>query len=195
MLWRGGASAERWCSQLAPFGASAEAIRPNAWDGKLLTSVLRSGDVFEGTGLAILIYQWFLDRGEIEEARKWVDAAIENIEGLPKPLHSSVAAEAAYFHALYGGRNEELRDWLERARRANPPLSEYTLLRAIAAVERAEGNTEDAIRAIFLARRALEKAPHTGSTLAEYDWLQRVAEGLPGIADDWPGPMPEPERA
>lgn len=180
MLWRGGPKAERWCAQLALFGVSAEAVRPGAWSPGIVSRAIEDETVVKNTGLALLAYQWFLDRGEIEEARTWMNTATGIIGQLPRPLRSAVAAEAAYFHGLYGGRQEELQGWLARAREAGTALPDYTRWRAIAAVAQAESNVDDAIRAISEARRALEKTRRNGMTSAESDWLERIAEAMSG---------------
>jgi len=178
MLRHGGPEAERWCAMMALLGVAMGPVRPREWNPGLVQAMLRHLDEsYDGLGALMMAFQWSLDRGKIEEARHWLDQALAKRALWPKPFRASILLEAAYFHSLYGGERQKLRNWLEEAR-GGVMIEPYTRFRAEAAVAMAEGRNEEAQLLIQEARHVLARESETGLIIAERACLDQLDEAL-----------------
>jgi hypothetical protein len=175
MLRRGGAEAERWSAAWTIYARAVAGVRPAEWDRELVERATAIPDgSFDDGGAALLAFEWALDRGDLDEAERFLLRAQAAAEAIPL-LRSLHAAEAAFFRARYRGDPAGGRRWLEGAR--GGLLEEHARLRAEAAVLLAEGRRAEAAER---ARAALAAADHaaltpSGSLVAD---RQRLAELL-----------------
>lgn len=171
-LLRGGDSADRW-AYLAVLSGLSLTVRPRDWPGDVVQACARSGDTsYDGISAAWLRSSWHEDRGELDEARQWLEEALQAIENWPKPARPLLHASAAYLYATLGDA-ARARPHLESARQAGFVEQEHLYL-AEAAVLASEGRREEARES---ARRGLAQIPPqaTGSALIHREKLTQIA--------------------
>jgi Zn-dependent protease len=176
MLRRGGAESERWCAAWILFARATAGERPAAWNPGLLAraTALPDASIDDG-GSALLAYEHALDRGDLDEAERFLERA--RAAALNVPLLASLhAAEAAYFAARHRGDAVSARHWLEGAR--GGLLEDHARLRAEAALLHAEGHHAAAATRAREALAASERAALTpaGSLVAEREQLGALIE-------------------
>jgi hypothetical protein len=160
-LMRAGDETEREVALIALTGMSMAGTRPREWDAALVEqgAAIRDGGPFEVGGRQFA-YAHALDRGDIDDARQHLGAALDRIEQVPAGARASLLLAAATFHALYDGDAGRAREYLQQARHGLLAAPHQRRL-AEAAVRLAEGDVaaarELARDAQLLAARALDR--------------------------------------
>jgi hypothetical protein len=155
-LLRGGEETDREVALLALTGLTLSGARPRDWDPRLVRSgaAIRDNGPFE-IGGRHFAFAHALDRGEIDEAREHLEAAIAGVDRLPRGSRSALLLSAATFFALHDADADRARAMLGKARDQHLVSTPHQRLLAEAAVHFVEG---DVIRADHLARQAQQLA-------------------------------------
>jgi hypothetical protein len=160
-LLRADDAAEREMALVALTGMSMAGTRPRDWDRRLVEQCagIRDGGPFEVGGLQ-LAFAHALDSGDIDAARRNLEAALHRVGQLPRSARSSLLLAAATFVALYDGDAGRARDLLSHARDGVLAAPHRRRL-AEAAVRLAEGDVAGARTAAGevapLSRRAVDR--------------------------------------
>jgi hypothetical protein len=173
-LWRGGRAAERW-GRLAAISGLSNSMRPRDWPTELVESVSEAGDrSYDGISGAWLRSMYHMDRGEMAEARVWLEESLADSECWPKAAQGLLHVNAAWFHALHGDGKEVARQHLELARRPGF-VEKHQLHLAEAAVLLAEERKAEAIET---ARKGLGtlKDNLSGSEVAHREYLSWIIQ-------------------
>ena len=175
-LLRGDKLAERWSMLALLNGADALGVRPRDWDSALVYKAMTLADgTYDDLSARIMGYQWALDNGRTQMAKRLLDEAMENWAAWMSGARVNLTLEKAYFLAYHQGNAHEARTWFERVgkgRGGKRPLQH----RAKAAVFLAEGNYQGAHAQAMNGLATLRKEPLTGITLAETDWLREIRQ-------------------
>jgi hypothetical protein len=114
---------------------------------------------------------FFLDRGEIEAAGRWLDEWMRLHRAWPSGVNRDGSlTEVAYFEARHRGNAAAARELLNAAR-GRLLVERYTSLRTWAAVLLAEGQSDAALDLIAQAHADLDRRALTGHRLFERDLL------------------------
>lgn len=177
-LARGGLAAEGEVAVLALVGLSYGGRRPRSWDPDLVDRALRA-DPGSPPGVAArqMAYVHALDRGETEEARRHLEAALAARENLPPPTRPALYLQAAYFAAVHDGKPVRARIWLDRAE-GGMLVSPHERPLAEGAVRRAEGEGEEALALLHRAREELPRALDRGRARAEAEWTAELEDAV-----------------
>ncbi|HSJ05257.1 MAG TPA: M50 family metallopeptidase [Longimicrobiales bacterium] len=160
-LMRADDAAEREIAIISITGMSMAGTRPRDWDRRLVDhgAGIRDGGPFEVGGLQ-LAFAHALDSGDIDAARRNLEAALQRMGQLPGSARSSLLLAAATFFALYDGDADRARDLLRHARDGVLAAPHRRRL-AEAAVRLADGDIIGARAAArevpLLARRAVDR--------------------------------------
>ncbi|MBS1827032.1 MAG: hypothetical protein JST93_17065 [Acidobacteria bacterium] len=102
-LSRGGEEAQRW-AHLAILAGFIYTTRPRDWPRDLVTSISRIGDrSFDAVSAAWLRACHHEDRGELDDAKLWIEEALAGKDEWPIAALSTLHATAA---SIYAARNE-----------------------------------------------------------------------------------------
>jgi hypothetical protein len=147
--------------------------RPRDWDQATLETVLgqADGSMFE-TGAAYMAYLHHLDAGRDDEAARFMECSIANLEHVPLLIASDYFIEATYFHVRRGSNPAIAREILTRIEAWNS--DDISRLRAEAAVLFAEGQLFYAAQAARRAVELSERAPDLGINMFERDLALRL---------------------
>ncbi len=108
-LYRGGEEADRW-AHLSILSGLAQTVRPREWPGDLVAAAcVRGGSGYDAVSAAWLRAIHHEDRGELDEARAWIEEALGNEDHWPKPARPLLHASAAYIYAQLGQATEARR--------------------------------------------------------------------------------------
>jgi hypothetical protein len=146
-LMRTSEDAEREVALIALTAMSVAGTRPREWDSALVARIagIRDGGPFEVGGLQFA-FAHALDRGDIDEARNHLEAALHRIGQLPPSARSSLLFAGATFFALFDADAPRARALLADAH--DGPLSAPHRRRlAQAAISLAEGDVASALAA------------------------------------------------
>lgn len=173
LLARGGPAADRWCAVSSLGAAQLSGVRPRDWDPQLLQRATHPADgSFDYIGAALMAYAAALDRGDVAEAGRWVDGALNAIERWPAPFRSFAYVEAAYFEGRHRGRAAEARAWLQHVKPGAPGFEKFALLRAQSAVLLAEGDRDGAARAAREGLAEVDRRMHLTGAAGERELLE-----------------------
>jgi hypothetical protein len=117
-----------------------------------------------------------LDRGELDDARRYLQTAIEHRERLPAMSRPALAIQAAYFEGAYGGNATLARQWLTEAE-ADAVVSPHARPLAEAAVQLAERDP-GAADALARAARELPRAIDRGGARMAADQIAQLERVL-----------------
>jgi hypothetical protein len=174
-LRRGDERARAEAAMLALTAASVGGVRPRDWDRDLLERAACFGDQSTVDASAfLLLHEFHLDRGEIDEAREGLERALDLWSELPSLMHASLAVTAAYFEARHGDL-ATARRWLEEAK--GPLVEDWQLRLAEAAVAAAEGRPDAARERVGAGLEALPRARFRASEAAHERLLELTGEG------------------
>lgn len=165
---------EREVALIALTGMSMAGTRPRDWDADL---VQRGAGIVDGGPFEVLgrqlAYAHALDRGEVDEARRHLEDAIERADQLPAGARGSLMLTAATFFALHDGDAPRAREFLHRARTGLLPAAHQRQV-AEAAVRLAEGDAHGARAAAEEARRLASFALDPGGAALDVALADRI---------------------
>ncbi|MEZ4645919.1 MAG: hypothetical protein R3E31_24905 [Chloroflexota bacterium] len=173
MLMRGNPAAVRWCALVALNSANMRGVRPSAWDADLIQQAQSYTDgSYDDLTAQLLIYQWSLDSGFVDEAVHILETAVDSKAAWISGARAHLALEMAYHLAYYRHQAEDASFWLQQAQRG-PSVQRY---RAEAAVYLAAEQYEQAALQAQAGLDALQRENRTGIDLAEQEWLQKLLD-------------------
>jgi hypothetical protein len=175
-LWealRGGRALEWTERDLLTPSSHATAMRVGEWPHELVVRLADSAaDPVNRRFHQYLAYIHFLDRGDLASSGLHLEQLAEQwVPGDP----AEYALEAAYFYGFHRNDQLEARKWLEIEKKDAEP---WVRLRARAAVERVEGNREQARMLIEAGLSGLQGAEPCGAYQYEIDRLYEMLISL-----------------
>jgi tetratricopeptide (TPR) repeat protein len=123
-----------------------------------------------------------VDRGDLTQAKEFLEAGLKLIPTPEKAPDPGCAAEMAFYMAYLDGDASRAGEWL-RGSEAFAAARKYALTkesdywRAVTAVREAEGRIPEAEEAFQRAKQLLEKKPATGMNQFEVELLRTVRAG------------------
>ena len=180
-LLRGGQKAE---AKLLLSMLSAEALggkRPGEWSGEYVDRLIQlTGENDKQAGSVYLTgYFYFLDRGDVLEARKCINHMLASMDQTPSFIQPSLWLEIIYFQARYGGDIPALDEARERVK--GPFIEKHSVVRMEAAILFAEGDYEKALeRSMEGLALAGNVKMQAGMISAEVTWLENIAAQCSG---------------
>jgi hypothetical protein len=176
-LLRGGGWTERACAVATLAAWSLAGQRPCEWEAAVVTRLIRlSEGARDEVHSPLLAYYWALDRGEVAQARHYLQQAIVIGGQASGALRAQVALEAAYFDGRYGRHAAQARWWLAVARETAWRGERHRQLRAEAAVWLAEGQPARVHQCARAGLGSLPDALDAGLARAEGGWLRELAD-------------------
>ncbi|HJU89542.1 MAG TPA: M50 family metallopeptidase [Gemmatimonadaceae bacterium] len=175
LLARGGAEADRWCSQIMITAAARGGVRPRDWDPNWIARVTTPRDDSAQEALGQLgAFYWALDQGNSTLALAHLTRAHELLETLPPLLRALVHLDTAFYDARIRGDLRSARDSLGKS--DVPGVPRFARLRTEAAVLLLEGDRHSAAAR---AREGLEELARLERNElvrypAEEEWLRNV---------------------
>lgn len=182
-LFRGGQFADLRAAMKMVGSTTVTSTRPRDLNSQALADGLRAGagTPEEGT-LQIIQLICALDRGELVQARKHLEASLERIPAPEKAPNVGCAAELAFYMAYLDGDAGRAGEWLRGAEelaaaRKLTLAKDSDYWRALTAVREAEGQRGQAEAAYQQANQLLGKKPTTGLYQFERELLETVHKG------------------
>jgi hypothetical protein len=177
-LRRRGPEADQEAALLALAGASYGGMRPREWDGELVRRAgVGSDDPLLRLAGRMALYAHLLDQDRVEEARRYLESALEDLESFPEPGLAGLLLEAAWFLAYHGRDAMRARSLLARATDALL-VSPHQRPLAEAALALAEGSPERAVERAAQARAALARAADRGEALVAADRIEELVRSV-----------------
>ena len=165
---KGGAEGARILAAYACATSAATPLRPRDWkpDWVRQATALPDGSAFHANG-CYDAYMHHLDRGEVEEAGRWLDSAITLQERRPRDLNEGdCLLEGAYLEARHRSRPDVARRRFTEAA-GKLSIEGKSRQRVEAAVLLAEGDVAGSLECIRGALASVEKGDQTG--LVEFE--------------------------
>ncbi len=171
-LWRRGPWSDYVCALFYTGISRTTPLRPRDWPAEMMRNAADFARLLpDGAGLLALAFLHCEDRGEIERANQYLDAAYQSASKSSSGLAKNLAVERAYVEALYHRDLAAARSWMDRGIRREEVTEYWRTTAAILALEgdfaRARGNLE---RGWALA----EKLPQVGT----FDMERRQLKGV-----------------
>jgi hypothetical protein len=167
---------------LGLIGASMAGARPRDWSPDLIALALQlPADSAYGAAARMMAHGQALDRGDFEEARRFLQTAVEHRTRLPAISQPALAVQAAYFEAVHGGNAGLARLWLKEAQ-ADAVVSPHARPLAEAAVRLAEGDS-GAAEPLARAERELPHAIDRGGARMAADQIADLQRALEALRD------------
>ncbi len=180
-LLRSGPDTDREVAIHTLMALSMGGRRPREWDPQLVAQANSLADAtpFEVVGRQVAA-AWAMDRGDLDEARRHLDAALELEEVLSPVGRPALLLQAAGFAAAHDGDAARARVLFERAG-AGLMVPEHQRLLVEAAMCLAEGDAERAGALLDGAEARLDRALDRGGALADLEMIRRLraAAGAP----------------
>ncbi|HEX8271625.1 MAG TPA: hypothetical protein VF615_03170 [Longimicrobiaceae bacterium] len=173
-LLRGGPDTEREVAILALMALSMGGTRARDWDPALVRQGLATADAtpFDVVGRQFA-YAHALDRGDVEEARRHLEAALALEELLPAVGRSGLLLQAAYFAAVHDGDPVRARALFARAG-AGLMVPPYTRRMTEAAVLLAEGDRAAAAALLERAEAGVGETLDRGGAAGDLERIRRL---------------------
>jgi len=157
--------------------------RPRDLDAKALADGLQAGmgTPEEGT-LQLIQLICAVDRGALTEARNYLEASLRRIPAPAKAPDAGCAAEMAFYMAYLDGNANRAGEWLRGAEelalaKKVSLSSDSDYWRALTAVRKGEGLSNQADAAYRQAMQLLSQKPAVGLYQFEQELLQTVRKG------------------
>lgn len=157
--------------------------RPRDLDPRLLAKGVRAGAGTPEEGMLELIQMvCAVDRHDLEQARRHLDASLQRIPAPGKAPTPGIAAEMAIYIAYLDGDASRAAEWLQGAEKLaeekkHPLRRDPDYWRAVVAVREAQGEERQSEDAYWHARLLLDEKPDTGSNRFEREFLQVLRSG------------------
>lgn len=162
-LLRGGGSADRWAS-LGLLATYTYTMRPRDWPRDMVLAAAKQGERgFDAVSAAWLRSCHHVDRGELDDAKLWIEEALAGQDEWPKPAHSTLHATAAYVYAI--SREPSLAREHFNQLKTSGLVPKEQVLYTKAYVLQAEGEKQAALEA---ARNALALIPPSAQGAAAF---------------------------
>ncbi len=177
MLMRGGPNADRYCFLVAINGISRAGARPRDWSAEWITLITAPADASLGDAAANHVaYYWALDNNDVFRAEMFMGRVINAIGTLPPAIRSAVYADAAFFHAYFRNDLDMARYFIAQAGDNVPVKHQHILLRAQAAVLRAEGKLDEARETARAGLANINREPPDGpGWQLDREWLEALS--------------------
>ncbi|HEX2188091.1 MAG TPA: hypothetical protein VHG51_04300 [Longimicrobiaceae bacterium] len=182
-LLRGGPDTGREVAILTLMALSMAGRRPREWDPALVAQAasLADGTPFDAVGRQ-LAHAGALDLGEVEEARRQLEAALELEEVLPPVARPGLLLQAAWFAAVHDGDAARARALFGRAG-AGLMVPPHSRLLAEAAVLLAEGDAARAAGLLDRAEAQLDRALDRGGAAVDRERIRELRARAMGGAE------------
>lgn len=173
-LLRTGPELEGDLALIALTGLSLAGRRPREWPEALVEQALSlPPDSLMGVFARQVAYLRTLDLGDVEEARAYLEEALDHREVMGEAGGATIRLHGAFFYATHGGNVARARELLDEARES-PLEARHLRPMAEAAVRMAEGDEEGARAKLDEARLLTGASMDLGSAGAEGEWLEML---------------------
>lgn len=154
---------------------SLQGTRPAELDIELMHQTLGSEDPSESQMARLFLYAYYSDKGEMQRAGEYLDAAVEKEEEAQSPLLGpSVFLEKAFWEALVQGNADSAAHYFDKGKAGYSEKG--TWHRAQTGVLLAKGDHEEARKAAEIARRHTQESMDRGGSVWAEAMLDRLLD-------------------
>lgn len=172
-IWKGGEAflTSRIITRL--MSQSLQGTRPAGLDAGLMHRLLETGDSLESQIGRLFLFSYYSDKGDMDEAGVYLDAAAEMTEQVQNPaLDPSIFLEKAFWEVLNEGTTEKAEHYFEKGKTGYAEKSTFN--RSQTALFFIQGRRDEARKAAATTRRLIRESVDRGGAVWEEDMLDRL---------------------